>query len=268
MHITNDTTEKLIVSLWALLLLSLIIFLGVFSSLSQHTDSSTDQVYSEETDDFQGEFLKPKVASLTTSSPACPLASSPSRHLVQYEGRYFSYGRAFADRNDKHLNAAQRIGLSPGPNNREAAAHMREQLREIRSNDNYMVEELTHSLPYLVPTAANRLDSIGEEFADILARNNLPKYRFRVTSVLRSGEDIRRLKRCNSNCIDNSPHNYGTTFDLGYAHFDQLQQTTDSMTDDNLKLVLAQTLLNQQRAGHIYVKYEHKQGCFHVTARN
>lgn len=131
-----------------------------------------------------------------------------------------------------------------------------------------MVEELTHSVPYLVPTAAHRLDSIGKEFADILARNDLPHYRFRVTSVLRSQEDIRRLQRCNSNSIDNSPHNYGTTFDIGYCHFDQEVQTTDSMTEENLKLVLAQTLLNQQRARHIYVKYECKQGCFHITARD
>ncbi|MCQ2339783.1 MAG: DUF5715 family protein [Paludibacteraceae bacterium] len=49
---------------------------------------------------------------------------------------------------------------------------------------------------------------------------------------------------------------------------EKITQTTDSITDDNLKLVLAQTLLNQQRAGHIYVKYEAKQSCFHVTVRN
>jgi len=188
--------------------------------------------------------------------------------LVSYNGRYFSYSAKFADRNPKHLEAAGQIGLTQGPSDRAQAQQMRDQLREITTNTNYVVEDLTHSLPYLVPIAANRLDSIGAEFADILSRNNLPHYRFRVTSVLRSGEDIRRLQRSNPNSISNSPHNYGTTFDIGYAHFDKVTLTTDSMSDENLKLVLGQTLLNQQRAGHIYVKYECKQGCFHITARN
>jgi len=269
MHIKNEFCEKLTVSIWALLLLSFFIFLGVHSSRSQQSESITDQpTHSEETDDFQGEFLQPQVPTLTTSSPNSPVASSPKGHLVQYNGRYFSPGKAFADRNDKHLSAAEKIGLHPGPNNREAASKMRKQLREIHTNSLYVVEDLTHSLPYLVPVAADRLDSIGEEFADILQRNGLPQYRFRVTSVLRSGEDIRRLNRCNSNSVSNSPHNYGTTFDIGYAHFDKVSQSTDSMADDNLKLVLSQVLLNQKRAGHIYVKYEHKQGCFHITARN
>jgi len=267
MHIKNDICERITVAAVGLIFTTAIVWCCVRSS---HKDSSDlETVAAEEvTDDFQGEFLQPQVPTLTTSSPNSPIASSPKGHLVEYNGRYFSPGKAFADRNDKHLSAAEKIGLHPGPNNREAAAKMHKQLREIHTNSNYVVEDLTHSLPYLVPIAANRLDSIGEEFADILSRNNLPKYRFRVTSVLRSGEDIRRLNRCNSNSIANSPHNYGTTFDIGYAHFDKVTNTLDSMTDDNLKLVLSQTLLNQQRAGHIYVKYEHKQGCFHITARN
>jgi len=261
MHIVNDIREKCFVSLWALSLLTVLVIIGRCFHVSD--SSATDVAAAQAAVADNAENVP---SSSDVSSPS--VAASPARHLVQYEGRYFSYGRAFADRNDRHLSAAEHIGLNPGPENRDAAARMRDQLREITTNEYYVVEDLTHSLPYLVPTAANRLDSIGEEFADILARNNLPKYRFRVTSVLRSQEDIRRLKRCNTNCVSNSPHNYGTTFDIGYAHFDQVTQTIDSMADDNLKLVLAQTLLNQQRAGHIYVKYEHKQGCFHITARN
>jgi len=257
----KDIYEKLLVSLWACLAIGVVCICATHAPSCPDCDTTTTCL-SDDADDFEGEFMQPQV----------PLVSSPShqpkQHLVAYEGKYFSYGATFSDRNDRHLSVAERIGLNPGPENRASAANMRHQLREIKTNSNYVVEELTHSLPYLIPVAADRLDSIGEEFADILSRNNLPKYRFRVTSVLRSQEDIRRLKRCNSNSVSNSPHNYGTTFDIGYAHFDKVTQTLDSMADDNLKLVLAQTLLNQQRAGHIYVKYEHRQGCFHITARN
>jgi hypothetical protein len=39
------------------------------------------------------------------------------------------------------------------------------------------------------------------------------------------------------------------------------------INEDNLKLVLGQVLLNHQRAGKIFVKYEAKQSCFHITVR-
>lgn len=252
-----DILEKLIVCLCAALVLWGIV------ALCNHRSAEDDCAEAEgEIAVIEENIDDTTVENTPASKPA------PERRLVSYKGRSFKYSKAFSDRNEKHLAAAERIGLQQGPKNRAAAEQMSDKLREIRTNQYYVVEELTHSLPYLVPTAANRLDSIGKEFADILARNDLPAYRFRVTSVLRSTDDIRRLQRCNSNAISNSPHNYGTTFDIGYWHYDQMVQTTDSMTDDNLKLVLGQVLLNQQRAGHIYVKYEYKQSCFHITVRN
>jgi hypothetical protein len=186
---------------------------------------------------------------------------------VVYPGRSFSYSIKFNDRNKKHLAAAQGIGLSVPPQTRAEAEHSKGRLREIKSNRNYVVDELTHSVPYLVPQAAARLDSIGIEFADILNRNGLPHYRFRVTSVFRTAEDIAALQKSgNINSINDSPHNYATTFDLAYTKFDKVTNSHNYMTEDNLKLVLGQVLLNQQRAGNIYVKYEWKQSCFHVTA--
>lgn len=255
----KDIIEKILVCVFGLLIL--IWFLPEHAESAAMQDpicSTTDTVCTPSS-----------TQPLTHSSTQPPThSSSPSPRIVAYNGRPFSYKKAFADRNDKHLAAAGQIGLKSGPANRAAAEKMSGQLRLIKSGPNYIVEELTHSLPYLVPTAAARLDSIGAEFADILARNGLPHHRFRITSVLRSQEDIKRLQRCNSNSISNSAHNYGTTFDIAYWHYEKITQTTDSITEDNLKLVLAQTLLNQQRAGHIYVKYEAKQSCFHVTVRN
>jgi hypothetical protein len=49
--------------------------------------------------------------------------------------------------------------------------------------------------------------------------------------------------------------------------YEKVTQTRDYMHEDNLKLVLGQVLLNHQRAGKIYVKYEAKQSCFHITVR-
>ena len=96
----------------------------------------------------------------------------------------------------------------------------------------------------------------------------MPHYRFYVTSVLRTQEDIRYLQRSgNINSVTQSCHCYGTTFDLAYMRYDKVTRTRDYMHEDNLKLVLGQVLLNHQRAGKIFVKYEAKQSCFHITVR-
>ena len=188
--------------------------------------------------------------------------------LVAYPGRTFSYKDKFCDLQSKQERAARAIGLKTPPRNRQEATQMRSQLELIQTNDYYIVDSLTHSIPYLVPVAAAELDRIGREFADILQRNGLPHYRFYVTSVLRTKEDIKRLQRSgNMNATTNSCHNYGTTFDLAYYRFNKVTCTREYMHQDNLKLVLGQVLLNEQRAGRIYVKYEHKQACFHITVR-
>ena len=190
-------------------------------------------------------------------------------NLVAYPGRTFNYRIKFNDMQMKQHAVASIIGLSRPPKDRDDAASMRRQLVEIKTNDNYIVDSLTHSVPFLIPSAKHELDSIGEEWADILRRNNLPHYRFYVTSVLRTQEDIKYLQRSgNINSVTQSCHCYGTTFDLAYMRYNKVTRTRDYMHEDNLKLVLGQVLLNHQRAGKIYVKYEAKQSCFHVTVRH
>lgn len=187
---------------------------------------------------------------------------------VAYPGRTFNYRLKFNDLQVKQHAVASAIGLQRPPKDRDDAASMRKSLVEIKTNDNYIIDSLTHSVPFLIPSAKRELDSIGAEWADILKRNNLPHYRFYVTSVLRTQEDIKYLQRSgNINSVTQSCHCYGTTFDLAYMRYNKVTRTRDYMHEDNLKLVLGQVLLNHQRAGKIYVKYEAKQSCFHITVR-
>lgn len=189
-------------------------------------------------------------------------------NMVFYPGRTFNYKQRFNDQQAKQYAVASKIGLPRPPKDREDAASMRSKLVEVKTCNNYIVDDLTHSAPYLIPAAKKELDAIGEEWADILQRNGLPHYRFYVTSVLRTQESIKYLQRSgNINSVTQSCHCYGTTFDLAYMRFDKVTRTGDYMHQDNLKLVLGQVLLNHQRAGKIYVKYEAKQSCFHVTVR-
>ena len=188
--------------------------------------------------------------------------------LVWYPGRTFSYKEKFNDLQARQYEVASSIGLARPPKDRKDAASMRKQLVEIKTTENYIVDSLTHSVPFLIPAAARELDAIGAEWADILSRNNLPHYRFYVTSVLRTQEDIQYLQKSgNINSVTQSCHCYGTTFDLAYMRYNKVSHTRAYMHEDNLKLVLGQVLLNHQRAGKIYVKYEWKQSCFHITVR-
>lgn len=189
-------------------------------------------------------------------------------HMVKYPGRTFSYKEKFNDLQSRQYAVASQIGLPRPPKDRADAASMKKRLKLVSTTENYIVDSLTHSVPYLIPSAAQELDEIGAEWADILARNGLPHYRFRVTSILRTEEDIRALQRSgNINSVTQSCHCFGTTFDLAYMHYDKVTCTRDYVHEDNLKLVLGQVLLNHQRAGKIYVKYEWKQSCFHITVR-
>ena len=194
-------------------------------------------------------------------------ASQEKGVLRSYPGRTFSYSRQFNIPNATHLEAAQAVGIRPCANEEELRKQ-KARMRKIRTCHNYVVDDLEHSLPYLTTGAAEELNRIGEGFADILDRNGCPHYRFIVTSVTRTDASVRNLQRSgNINATSNSAHRYGTTFDITYRRFDKNDRSADYMTEENLKLALGQVLLNEQRAGHIYVKYEYKQACFHITSR-
>ena len=106
---------------------------------------------------------------------------------------------------------------------------------------------------------------------DSLANKGLNPYRIIVTSVLRTDSDVKRLRRGNINATSNSAHRYGTTFDVSWKRFDQVPdpdgRPMQTVGSDTLKMVLAECLRDLKKQGDCYVKYELKQGCFHITAR-
>lgn len=181
-----------------------------------------------------------------------------------------SYKRSFGDLNDVHLSVAKRIGIAP-LGSREAARKLGDRLVNIQPCERYDMDSLTHSIPYLVPKAGALLDTIGANFLDSLACKGLNPNQIIVTSVLRTQEDVKRLRRRNGNASANSAHAYGTTFDISYRRFSKVEdpdgRPMQDVSADTLKLVLAEVLRDLRKADRCYVKYELKQGCFHITAR-
>lgn len=181
-----------------------------------------------------------------------------------------SYKRSFNDLNDTHLAAARAIGINP-IDNREAAEMMTRSLELVATCETYRLDSLTHSIPYLVPKAHTLLETLAAGFQDSLTSKGLNPYKMIVTSVLRTNDDIKRLQRGNVNATKKSAHRFGTTFDVSYKRFEQVPdpdgRPMQEVGTDTLKMVLAECLRDLKQAGSCYVKYELKQGCFHITAR-
>ena len=181
-----------------------------------------------------------------------------------------SYKRSFPDLNDKHLEVAKAVGIRP-LEDREEAESMKEKLTHITDNEFYVVDSLTHSIPYLVPRASALLDTIGSNFLDSLAAKGLNPNQVIVTSVLRTQSDVKRLRRRNGNASANSAHCFGATFDVSWKRFKKLEdedgRPLQDVGSDTLKLVLSEVLRDLRQAEKCYIKYELKQGCFHITAR-
>lgn len=181
-----------------------------------------------------------------------------------------SYKRSFPDLNDKHLEVAKAVGIRPLEDRKEAES-MKEKLTYITDNEFYVVDSLTHSIPYLVPRASALLDTIGSNFLDSLAAKGLNPNQVIVTSVLRTQSDVKRLRRRNGNASANSAHCFGATFDVSWKRFKKVEDENgrplQDVGSDTLKLVLSEVLRDLRQAEKCYIKYELKQGCFHITAR-
>ncbi len=174
-----------------------------------------------------------------------------------------SYKDAFPDNQEVQIVAANKWGVKP-VKNREDAERRKKELVYVDASPYYHVDKLKSSIPYLVPRAAVLLQDIGQAFYDSLYMKGVPMNKLIVTSVLRTMDDVKKLQRHNLNATDNSCHLYGTTFDICYNRY---HPVTQYVRDDTLKWVLSEVLRDKREEGQCYIKYEVKQGCFHITVR-
>ncbi|MDE7379013.1 MAG: hypothetical protein K2N13_08680 [Paraprevotella sp.] len=182
-----------------------------------------------------------------------------------------SFQECFSDLQDIQIIAARKWGVSPVADRQEAERRKKE-LVYVGSNPFYTMDEgMTRSIPYLVPQAAELLQRIGRNFLDSLAVKGIPLHTLIVTSVLRTEEDVRKLRRYNVNATERSCHRYGTTFDISYNRYTTVSPPQGperrAVRNDSLKWVLSEVLRDLRASGHCYVKHEVKQGCYHITVR-
>lgn len=173
--------------------------------------------------------------------------------------------RQFNDLNDAHLEVASAVGIPPIHSLRDVW-HLKKPIERVTTCEDFIVDSLTHSFPYLVPGAAALLHDIGRGFRDSLQSRGGGDYRIIVTSVLRTSESVGRLRRRNINSTENSAHLYGTTFDISYIRFQPSDSVGVMRREGDLKNLFAEVLMDLREQGRCLVKYERKQGCFHITS--
>ena len=197
-------------------------------------------------------------SSLTSLTSSTSL-TSPKNRILSVP----SYKDAFPDLQETQIVAANKWGVKPVKNREDAEARKKE-LVYVGESPYYHVDKLNSSIPYLVPRAAMLLQDIGQAFYDSLYMKGVPLNQLIVTSVLRTKDDVARLQRHNGNATDNSCHLYGTTFDVCYNRYHAIGR---EVRNDTLKWVLSEVLRDIRQQNRAYIKYEVKQGCFHMTVR-
>ena len=183
-----------------------------------------------------------KPAEKPAAKPAEKPAAKPAAKGKKYHRILSvpSYTATFPDTNAVQLVAAQKWGVTPVKNREDAES------RKL-------------------------LQDIGQAFFDSLYVKGVPFHKLIVTSVLRSQDDVVKLRRRNGNATENSCHLYGTTFDICYNRYQTVQDPAGPrrrmVRNDTLKWVLSEVLRDMRDQQRCYIKYEVKQGCFHMTVR-
>ena len=143
---------------------------------------------------------------------------------------------------------------------------------------------------YLRHGAFQCLNLITERMQDIISeRGDFPFLKIEISSMTRPFSYHDTLKKKNINAAEVSPHSYGISFDIFYDDFyislpeytknnSLAQKIIDKTRTDwgfvlgrslrrQLRSLLAETLIQLQDEGCLYVIEENKQRCYHVTSK-
>jgi Family of unknown function (DUF5715) len=140
------------------------------------------------------------------------------------------------------------------------------ELFRITNGRGYVIENLSYSYPYLTNSGKELLKEIGRRFRKKIYGTTLRGSSFRITSMTRTNEIFRTLKKSNINASENSPHFYGNAFDISYVRFSAKKWFVTDCDKYYLKEALAEVIWQLRQEQKCWATYEINQGCFHVVA--
>ncbi len=138
---------------------------------------------------------------------------------------------------------------------------------KIRNGRGYIIEDLSYSYPYLTKEGKELVREIGKRFRKKISNTRLRGSDFKITSMTRTTEIMKKLRKSNSNASENTPHSYGNAFDISYVRFSARKWFVTDCDKYYLKEALAEVVWQLREERKCWTTYEINQGCFHVVAR-
>jgi len=189
-------------------------------------------------------------------SPAC----------IQYNQGTFS--NKLTDKIIDYSSEAKRSGIKPCSDGNDIKAMLSDgDLVKVSSGRLFTVGTLNYSYPCLTKDGKAILEEIAGRFREKAEKAGLKGPRFIVTSLTRTTEQMKKLRRNNSNASANSPHLNGNAFDISYIRFKSGKLFTTECDKRFLKEALAEVIVELRDEDKCWATYEKNQNCFHVVAR-
>jgi hypothetical protein len=189
-----------------------------------------------------------------------------STRCIDYNQKDFS--RKLSDRLITYSAAAKSRGIRVCRDDNDVKNRISEgKLVKVRSNGKYEIDRLSYSVPCLTGDSKELLDEIARRFREKTSQKGLKRARFIITSMTRKTDDLRDLRRNNSNASANSPHLYGNAFDISYKRFSAYKWKLTNCDNKFMKEALAEVIWQLRKERKCWATYETNQSCFHVVCR-
>lgn len=157
----------------------------------------------------------------------------------------------------QHVSSGKKLSGTPYHNLAEIEkANKDGKVKRVKNSRGIIIDDLTHSKPYLQKDAALLLEEIGKEFYKKSGGSSIV-----VTSLTRPIEKQRELVKTNPVASPNtSSHSYGVSFDIAYTKFNRNRKYNH---DDHR--VIEEILKKYQAEKRVLIIREKQSACYHVT---
>lgn len=186
------------------------------------------------------------------------------------------------DVNAEQLVSARALGLhASGPGEIASLVRAGRLAALGDSTSGWVLRDMDHSEPYVVPDARGMLVALARRFHERLARLGLPRYRLKITSAMRTDASQEELRKINSYATrSTSTHTYGTTMDVSHERFavpvepraggaaEMERAMLEEVGKANAPLMeaeLGRAILDMRAAGELHVMMENLQPVYHIT---
>lgn len=189
-----------------------------------------------------------------------------STKCIDYHQKDFS--RKLSDKLILYSAAAKSRGIKACRDDNDVKKRLAEgKLVKVRSKGKFEIDRLSHSVPCLTGDSRELLDEIARRFREKTSQKGLKRAKFIITSMTRKTDDLKDLRRNNSNASANSPHLYGNAFDISYKRFLAHKMKLTNCDSKFMKEALAEVIWQLRKERKCWATYETNQSCFHVVCR-